>query len=74
MKSVPFLPAVLVMFLIVYGVGKHLGGGMITLLVQIVIGGTLYAAFCGVYFFKTQNETVMKLFDRAKNFRRKNYE
>lgn len=74
MKSLPFLPAGLVMFLIVYGVGKHLGGGMITLLVQIVFGGVLYAAFCGVYFFKTKNETVMKMFDRAKTFRRKNYE
>lgn len=64
--SMPFLPAGIIMFVLVYYIGKYLGDGIVTLIVQIVAGGIMYVAYCGYYFYKTKNEIVMKLCKRLK--------
>lgn len=66
--SVPFLPAGIAVFICVYCIGKHLGNGIGTLIVQIVVGGIIYAIYCAIYFYKTKNEIVLKMFEKAKFF------
>lgn len=67
----PFLIMGVVMFGIIYPIGNYMGVSIVTLFVQIVLGGILYVAACAVYFFKTRDAMVRVLgkrgFGRARN-------
>lgn len=69
--SLPFLPAGIVMFMFVYCIGKYMGNGIVTLIVQIGLGSMFYGVYCMVYFYKTKNEVVMNMYKKIKLSRKK---
>ena len=64
--SIRFLPAGLLMLAIVYSIGSIWNNGIVTLLIQILVGASIYAVYCVAYFYKTQNDIFIKMLNNLK--------
>lgn len=68
LSFLPFLPMGIVMFLVVYGIGRVMGTHVLTLMVQVVTGGVIYLLCCLAYFLYRKNEIVIRMLN---GFRKK---
>ena len=55
------------MFAIVFKLGNALDKTVLTLFIQICIGGILYSILSAMYFYIKKEETFISMFDFAKN-------
>ena len=60
----PFLGFALIMLFSVYIIGNMLGISVRTLLVQIIMGIVIYGGLCIVYFYKTEDLILSKVFTK----------
>jgi hypothetical protein len=63
----PFVPAGIVMFILVLLIGNMMGQGVLTLAVQVLVGAICYLSFSLIYFVKVKNEVVIKTIDSIRN-------
>lgn len=55
------------MFAVVFLIGKLMGTGIVTLLVQIPVGAVMYIALCALYMYRTNNPTLKNVTDKLKS-------
>ena len=61
-KGLPFPPMGLMMFCLVWIIGIRSGCTASALMLQIVIGAIVYTCMCTIYFVRTKNEVIMRMF------------
>ncbi|MCI7738991.1 flippase [Butyricicoccus porcorum] len=59
-----FLLFGIAMFAAVYGVGSVMSSGVVTLLLQIILGVCIYAGCCLVYFIVAKDQMIVGMLDR----------
>lgn len=56
----------LIMCIVVRYLGSILGKSILTGIIQIIVGGTLYVGLCLIYMIKTENEVIIKAIKNSK--------
>ena len=71
-NSLAFIGAGIVMFAGVYGIGKYMKTGILTLVVQVMAGIILYGLFTVVYLYHIKDDVFMKMFRKILRRKEKN--